>query len=340
MIKVGVMEQVRWGIIGCGQIAHTFAKSIEHCQSASLLAVASTSPQRARSFAEGYKVRACASYAEIMADPEIDALYIATTHEQHFPVAAMCLSQGKHVLCEKPITVNAAQLERLIALAAQNHCFLMEGVWMRFLPAISRLKSILKDKLLGDVHSVSANFSLAGSFTATHRLMDKEKAGGALLDLGIYPISLASLVFARPPVAVQSLVYKSATGVDERGVYLLDYGQGQVAQLSSALQQHGPTEACIMGSKGYLRLPDFVGAKTLELHIEGQEIELINLPFTDDENFCFEIEHASQNIKQGKLQSPILPLSESLNVMSIMDKLRVDWQLAYSIAIESTDYNS
>lgn len=334
------MGQVKWGIIGCGHIAHTFAKSIAHCQSASLLAVASTSPQRARNFADTYAVRASESYADIAADPKIDALYIATSHEQHFSVAAMCLSHGKHVLCEKPITVNAAQLEILIALAAQHHCFLMEGVWMRFLPAISRLQSILKDKLLGNIHSVSANFSLAGSFAATHRLMDMEKAGGALLDLGIYPISLASLVFARPPISVQSLVHKSATGVDERGVYLLDYGQGQVAQLSSALQQHGPIEACIMGSKGYLRMADFVGAKTIDLYLEGKTPEVIKLPFAEDENFRFEIEHASQCIKQGQVQSSILPLAESLNVMKIMDKLRTEWHLDYPITIESADYNS
>jgi predicted dehydrogenase len=332
------MTKVRWGIMGCGQIAHTFAKSIQHCQSASLLAVASTSPQRARIFADTYKVRACASYAEIVADPEIDAIYIATTHEQHFPVEAMCLSHGKHVLCEKPITVNAAQLEVLIALAAQNRCFLMEGVWMRFLPAITRLQAILQDQLLGDIHSLSANFSLAGNFASSHRLMDSAKAGGALLDLGIYPISLASLVFARAPVSVQSLVSKSTTGVDERGVYLLDFGHGQVAQLSSALQQHGPTEACIMGSKGYLRMADFVGAKTIVLHLEGKAPEVINLPFNDDENFRFEIEHASQCIMQELLQSPTLPLSESLNVMKIMDKLRADWQLYYPSTIETTDY--
>lgn len=333
------MGLVRWGIIGCGQIAHTFAKSIQHCQSASLLAVASTSPQRARSFAEAYKVRACASYAEIVADPEIDALYIATTHEQHFPVAAMCLSHGKHLLCEKPITVNAPQLEILIALAAQNRCFLMEGVWMRFLPAIARLQAILNDKLLGDIHSLSANFSLAGNFAPSHRLMDSAKAGGALLDLGIYPISLASLVFARPPVNVKTLVSKSATGVDERGVYLLDFGRGQVAQLSSALQQYGPTEACIMGSKGYLRMADFVGAKTIDLYLQEKAPEVINLPFGDDENFSFEIEHASQCIMQELLQSPILPLTESLAVMKIMDKLRAEWQLYYPSTIESTDYH-
>ncbi|KTF11031.1 Gfo/Idh/MocA family protein [Pseudoalteromonas sp. H103] len=333
------MAKVNWGIIGCGNIAHTFAKSIAHCADAQLIGAASTSLQRANEFATNYSIKGYESYQALMQCPNIDAIYIANTHEQHFKSVAQCLTHNKHVLSEKPITVNAQQLITLKELAQQQNRFLMEGVWMRFLPAIVKLQQLLSEGVIGKVHSVNANFSLAGEFESSHRLMNPATAGGALLDLGIYPISIADVVFNKTPEQIKSLVHKSTTGVDERSVTLINYGQGQFAQLSSALQQNGPTQACILGEYGYIRIDEFVGAQSLELHLNAQQMQRFDFSFNDDENFKFEIDHVSECILQQQTQSSVLPLSTSLRVMNIMDELRAQWQLKYSDSVESNNLN-
>jgi len=333
------MAKVNWGIIGCGNIAHTFAKSIAHCADAQLIGAASTSKQRANEFATHYSIKGYESYQALMQCPNIDAIYIANTHDQHFQSIAQCLLHNKHVLSEKPITVNAQQLKNLTALAEQKNCFLMEGVWMRFLPAIIKLEQLLSQAAIGKVHTVQANFSLPGTFANTHRLMNPNTAGGALLDLGIYPLSIADVVFNKAPEKISSFVHKADTGVDARNITMLDYGNGQFAQLSSALEQNGPTEACITGEHGFIRIPWFVGAKGLELHINGQAIQHFDYPFSDDENFKFEIDHVTECILNKQIQSSILPLSTSLRVMTMMDSLRDQWQIEYSATVESHDIN-
>ncbi|MBH0058138.1 Gfo/Idh/MocA family oxidoreductase [Pseudoalteromonas sp. SWXJZ94C] len=331
------MAKVNWGIIGCGNIAHTFAKSIAHCSDAQLIGVASTNSDRATSFAAQYDATGYESYQALAQCPNIDAIYIANTHDQHFNAIALCLTHNKHVLSEKPITVNAKQLQNLSELAKQQNCFLMEGVWMRFLPAIIKLQQLLSEGIIGKVHSVNANLSLPGSFVDTHRLMNPATAGGALLDLGIYPISIADVVFNKAPEQIKSLVHKSVTGVDERSVAIIDYGNGQFAQLSSALQQSGPTDALIYGEHGFIRLPEFVSAKRIELYINSQAAQQFDFDFNDDENFKFEIAHVTQCILQKQTQSSVLGLSTSLRVMNIMDSLRAQWQLQYSRNVESAE---
>ncbi|MBW4967294.1 Gfo/Idh/MocA family oxidoreductase [Pseudoalteromonas sp. CR1] len=333
------MAKVNWGIIGCGNIAHTFAKSIAHCADAQLIGAASTSKQRASEFATHYSIKGYESYQALMQCPNIDAIYIANTHDQHFQSIAQCLMHNKHVLSEKPITVNAQQLITLKELAQQQNRFLMEGVWMRFLPAIVKLEELLNEAVIGKVHSVNANFSLAGEFDSSHRLMNPNTAGGALLDLGIYPLSIADVVFNKAPEEISSFVHKTDTGVDARNIAMLDYGNGQFAQLSSALEQNGPTEAYITGDHGFIRIPWFVGAKSIEIHINGQATQHFDYSFNDDENFKFEIDHVTECILNKQIQSSVLPLSTSLRVMTMMDNLRAQWQLEYSATVESHNIN-
>jgi predicted dehydrogenase len=330
------MAKINWGIIGCGNIAHTFATSIMQCNDAQLIGAASTNTQRAETFAKQHAIKSYDSYQSLALCPHIDAIYIANTHDQHFHTIALCLNHKKHVLSEKPVTVNAKQLQQLSQLAQQQKCFLMEGLWMRFLPAIEKLEQLLSDNVIGHIHSVNANFSLYGKFATTHRLMNPNTAGGALLDLGIYPISLADIVFNKPPKHIKSFVYKSKTGVDERSVAMLDYGEGQFAQVASALQQHGATEAIISGERGFIRLPEFVGAKKLTLHLAGKTVQHFDFSFNDDENFKFEIAHVTHCLLNAHTQSNKLPLSKSLRVMDIMDTLRNQWGLHYPDQVEST----
>lgn len=325
------METVRWGIIGCGGIAGMFATSLQALDVGTLLAGASRTPGRAAEFAEKHGVdRTYTDYEALVADPDIDAVYIATTHNLHYENIKLCLENGKHVLCEKPFTINAAQARELMELAGEKKRFMMEAVWTRFLPAIRTLQDLLSEGVIGEVLTVKADFSIAGEFGAEHRLKNKALAGGALLDLGIYPITFASVVFGEQPARIQSSAVISETGVDDRSFYLFDYEGGRRAMLSSSFTHIAPTEGIICGTKGYIRVPGFLWAHEFQIHREGEEVpETVSFPYGEGENFKFEIAHAMECIAAGKLESDIMPLSETLAVMQTMDALRAQWGLVY-----------
>ena len=296
-----------------------------------MLAGASLTAGRAESFAKKFSIkRAYTDYEALASDPEIDAIYIATTHNFHFDNIKLCLENGKHVLCEKPFTVNAQQAKILVALAKKQQCFMMECVWTRFLPAIKHLSVLLAQGVIGDVQTVKANFSISGDFSPEHRLRNKDLAGGALLDLGIYPLTLAALIFSDKPAKIQSSAVLGETGVDESSFYLLEYAQGQRAVLSSSFIDGAPTEAIISGSKGYIRLPNFLAAQKLHLHLGNKAVQTLDFPFEEDESFTFEIMHALQCIRQHKSQSDILPLAKTVAMMTTMDAIRAQWPLKYS----------
>ena len=326
------MNDIRWGIIGCGGIANTFATGLKSLENGILLAGASRTPGRAAEFAEKHGMeRIYTSYEALLADPDVDAVYIATTHNFHYDNIKLCLNSGKPVLCEKPFTVNAAQTSELIELARAKNLFLMEAVWTRFLPAILKLQDVLAEGAIGEVRTLRADFSIDGSnFPPEHRLWNKALAGGALLDLGIYPITFAALVFGEAPVRIQSSAVISDTGVDERSFYLFDYKNGGRAQLFSSFTNSGPTEAMIYGTTGYIRVPGFLWTGEFHIHRDGiDEPETISLPYGEGENFKFEIAHAMECIADGKTESPIIPPAETLAMMQTMDTLRAQWGLKY-----------
>jgi predicted dehydrogenase len=325
------MIDIKWGIMGCGGIANAFATSLQALETGTLLAGASRTPGKAQEFAAKHAVdRIYTDYESLVTDPDVEAVYIATTHNFHYENIRLCLENGKHVLCEKPFTVNAAQTSELIELAQANRLFMMEAVWTRFLPATLKLQELLAAGIIGEVRTVRADFSIPGEFGAEHRLRNKALAGGALLDLGIYPITFASIVFGEQPVRIQSSMVRGPTGVDDRSFYLFDYEGGRRATLSSSFTHMAPTEGIVCGAKGYIRVPHFLGGQELQIHLAGTETpDLISLPFNEGENFKFEIAHAMDCIGSGKIQSDILPLSETLAIMQTMDTLRAQWGLQY-----------
>jgi predicted dehydrogenase len=325
------MQEIRWGIIGCGGIASTFAASLRALERGTLLAGASRTPGRAEAFCERQGVeRHYSDYASLVGDPDIDAVYIATTHNFHYENVLLCLEHGKHVLCEKPFTVNAVQARELIALAKARRLFVMEALWTRFLPAILELQKLLAEGVIGDVQTVYANFCLGKSLDPEHRLRNINLAGGALLDLGIYPISMADIVFGQRPSRIStSAVLDGTTGVDEHSYYLFEYPEGQRAVLSSSYSQSAPHEAVISGTRGYIRLPHFLGARELHIHCTEAEPEVRTFPYGEGENFKYEIAHAMECIADGKTESDIIPLSKTLEVMDTMDALRARWGLVY-----------
>jgi predicted dehydrogenase len=207
---------------------------------------------------------------------------------------------------------------------------MMEAVWTRFLPGIGKLRELLDEGVIGEVVSVRADFSIDGTkFDTEHRLRNKALAGGAFLDLGIYPITFASIVFGEQPERIQSSVVTGTTGVDDRSYCLFDYEGGRRAVLSSSFTHLAPIEGLVCGTKGYIRMPLFLAGQELQIHRAGEEPETIQMPYGDNENFTFEIAEATECITAGKLESDILPLSETLAVMKTMDTLRAQWGLTY-----------
>ncbi len=328
------MKDINWGIIGCGSIAHVFATSLKALDKGTLLAGASRTPGRAQEFAEKHSMeRVYSDYESLVADPDIDAVYIATTHNFHYENAKLCLENGKHVLCEKSFTVNAAQAAELIELAAAQGLFMMEAVWTRFLPAIVELQKRLAEGVIGEVKTVTANFCLGFTgtvFSNEHRLKNKALAGGALLDLGIYPITFASIVFDKEPSRIQSSAVMTDTGVDESSFYLLDYEDGCRAILSSSMTDTAPNEGIIFGTKGFIKVPLFWGACEFQIHLrDADEPETVELSYVEGENFKFEIAHAMECIEAKKMESDVLPLSKTLSIMKTMDTLRDQWGLVF-----------
>ncbi|MDO7084786.1 Gfo/Idh/MocA family oxidoreductase [Pseudocolwellia sp. AS88] len=324
------MQNIHWGVIGCGNIAHQFARGIKKLDNCSIVAGASLTTGRAESFAKTHQIQSSyTNYQSLVNDPNVHAVYIATTHNFHFENIKLCLEKGKHVLCEKPFTINAEQSKTLAVLAKQNNCFMMECVWTRFLPTIQHLSQLLAQNVIGDVHTVKANFSICSKVDPGHRLRNKALAGGALLDLGIYPLTLASIVFGDTPSKIQSSAVMNEDGIDESSCYLLEYEHGQRAILSSSITEYAPNDGIISGSNGYIVIPNFLGAQELHVHINDQPSQILSFPFDEDDNFVFETSHAMECIRQNKCESDILPLNKTTAMMTLMDTLRKQWGLKY-----------
>lgn len=332
------MQTINWAVLGCGHIAKTFMSGANNVNHANVLACASSDITRAKAFAEQFGIEQhFGSYQEMLQERSIHAVYVATTHNFHFENILMCLRNGKHVLCEKPLTLNAHQAQQCYKLAKENNLLLIEAVWTRFLPAIRALKEVLASNTIGDVQCVQANFSINRELPDTHRLNSPTLAGGALLDLGIYPITIADIVFGKTPVNIESQHIKTGTGVDKNSFYTLQYDSGAVAQLSAGFGMSGPCYANIMGDKGLISVPFFLGAKSFTVTMEGQEPQVHHYDFDEADNFRFEIEHVTHIIQEAlqgdsyaDITSTIMPEETTIRMMRIMDTIRKQWGLSYA----------
>ncbi len=323
------MERVRWGILGTGRIAADFATGLAFLPDAELAAVGSRSADAAAAFADRFGVaRRHASYAALAADPAVDIVYVATPHPLHHANAAICLEAGKAVLCEKPFTLNAAQARDLVRLARERRVFLMEAMWTRFLPAVVEVRRLLAAGAIGEPRFLIADFGFCKEFDARHRLFDPALGGGALLDVGVYLASLASMVFG-PPTEVRSLVQLGPTGVDERAALLFGYGDGRFAQLSAAIVTGTPQEVTVVGDAGWIRIhPIWWKAISFTLAVAGREPETIDAAFAGN-GYTHEAAEAMRCLRAGILESPGMPLAETVAVIETLDRVRAEWGLRY-----------
>jgi len=318
-----------WGIIGCGKIADQFAQSLSVIPNAKLYGVASKSADKARKFARKFDVPyRFNTYEELVNLAEIDAIYIATTHNYHYENSMLCIKYGKGVLCEKPLTVSSKEAENLISFARTKKVFLMEAFWTRFLPSTNKLMDILNQKLIGEVKMIKADFGYDFPFDPESRVYNPFLAGGALLDVGIYPINLAQLIFKNDPVETSSSAILSSTGIDEQSAYIFKYPNRGMAILYAAVNVETRHDAWIYGTEGLIHMPKFYCASRLHIIKHTGEKKTIDLPFKST-GYSYEVEEVMKCMKSGKLESDIMPLNESFKIIQKMDELRHSWGLRY-----------
>ena len=315
-------QSVRWGIIGPGGIAAQFAKDLPLVAGAERAAVGSRSVANATTFAERYGfARAHGSYADLAADPEVDVVYIATPHAQHFDAAMLCIEAGKAVLVEKPITLDLASAARLVQAAREREVFLMEAMWMRLNPAIRRAAELVEEGAIGWVSSIHADFGLQGPFEAEHRLRNPGLGGGALLDLGVYPINLAHLIMGTPQ-SVQSWAYLTPEGVDENTGVLLGWEPGAVAALTCSINGASRNAASITGTGGRIDLPvGFFVPREFTLTRPDHAPETFEFPF-EGNGYQFEAAEVQRCILAGEPESPLMTHATTLEVMGLLDAVR------------------
>ena len=324
------MKVTNWGILGTGKIAAKFAEDLKSIGNAKLLAVGSRSQASASNFADRFNIsHAYPSYQKLVQDPDIDVVYISTPHNLHKENSILCLENGKAVLCEKPIGVNTEELKEMIQVANSRNLFLMEAMWTYFLPTIKKAEEWIEDGAIGQVQHIKADFGFKAPYDPSKRLFNPELAGGALLDVGIYPLAF-SLLFANSEVnRILADSVLSDTGVDLTDTYQLRFENGITADLSCSLGHQFENVGIIYGTKGFVRLPLFW--KSTEAHLHGYDDNKIEL-FKDDRKtngYNFEAQEVTNMLLKGKTESDVMPNSSSLNLLKQMDSIRELIHLKY-----------
>lgn len=321
-------NKIGWGFIGAGGITNRFIKGLQEVPDAYLAAVASRTSEKAKIFAESHGAKAYTDYKQVILDENVDVVYVATPHNLHMEHTLLALDLGKPVLCEKPMAPNAAQVREMVSKARDKKIYLMEAMWTRFFPAIQKVRTWLGEGEIGKVHLVTADFGFAAAENPSSRLFNPELAGGSLLDVGVYTVSFASMVFGKKPDRIASIADMASTGVDARMGCTLGYEGGGIASLFSAIRTSTPQEARIVGEQGYIVIPKFWSPGKALLYKNGQLVE----EFSGDhisEGFQFEIAAVQEDLRAGKLENALMPLDESISIAETMDAIRAEWGLVY-----------
>ncbi len=318
----------RWGILGTGRIARKFAASVATLPDAVLAAVGSRSAASAEAFDREFQIPVHhSSYAGLANDPAVDGIYIATPSPRHAGDMRLCLEAGKPVLCEKPFTVNSREANEIIALARARRVLLMEALWTRFLPAVVRMRELIAAGRIGPPQSLVADIG----FPVTDRkgrLLDPAQGGGALLDVGVYPVSLASMLFG-PAIAATGYADIGDTGVDEAFAIALRHAGGKLTLAQGSFRCALPLEATVSGPLGYLRIPaPWWKAQTLILAIAGKPEERWDLSYPSF-GLQFEAAAFAAHWRAGRTEASEMPLDETLSTLQTLDQLRAQWGLRY-----------
>ncbi len=315
----GTERPLRWGVLGSGRIAGAFTADLTNTASGDAVAVGSRSQESADRFGDQHGVaRRFGSYEALVADPEVDAIYVATPHPMHHANALLALTAGKHVLVEKAFTMNADEARDLVQTARSRRLFLMEAMWTRFLPHTAEIRRLLAESALGRIVSVSADHGQWFAEDQTSRLFAPELGGGALLDLGVYPVSFASMVLGTPD-RIASMIEPAFTGVDGLTSMLFGYASGAQAILSCTSSAVTPTRATIVGTEARIDVERrFYAPTTFTLTPRGGEPVAFAPPHVGH-GLHYEAAEVARCVRAGLTESPLMPLDETVAIMQTMD---------------------
>ena len=310
------MEKLRIGILGCGGIGHRFADALARTEEAELVACAARELSRAEAFTQmhGGTAKAYGSYEELVQDPQVQAVYIATVHTAHAQAARLCIEAGKAVLCEKPFFVNGREAEEVIALAREKKVLVMEAFWTRLMPAFQKAKEWIREGKIGQLTLIRGAFCFpmpVNEYTVHHRLLDPAVGGGALLDVGVYPYEYVTGLMDGPPDRMHTSVQFGPTGVDASVAMTLEYDCGVLADCLVSIAGFMDDTGIISGTEGYIKQYYFPGCKKTELYHGYDLVETFEDP--EEEGFVHEINHFAGLYREGKTESPVIPLADTLD---------------------------
>jgi len=315
-------KMFNWGVLGPGKIAHKFVQDLLTLPNARLHAVASRSLDRAQKFADQYKAaHAYGSYDELVNCPDLDIVYIATPHSGHCKNTLLLLNKKIPVLCEKPMGVNQQEVQQMVMTARTQQTFLMEALWTRFLPAFQKVVVLIEAGRIGEVMTVKADFGFQAKFDPKSRLFDPNLAGGALLDIGIYPAFIALAILGKPN-RIKAIAHHGSTGVDEANAILLEYSSGKMAILSSTILHESPTVAEIYGTKGKIIIPSrWHEAKSFSIVDFNGEKESFSFDYPQ-RGFQAEAAAVMEDLASNKQENNLWSLDNTLDLSILLDQIK------------------
>ena len=319
---------IRWGVVGPGAIATGFAEAMQLAEGGTIAAVASRSAERAEAFGDRFGIPArYGDYDSLAADPGVDVVYIATPHSRHEADTLSFLRAAKHVLCEKPLALNARQAGRMAEEARSRGLFLMEAIWSRFLPAYRSLVDVIGEGRIGQPVLVEADFGFRRPVEPAHRHFARELGGGALLDLGIYPVQLCSLILG-PIEGVVADGVVGETGVDEVVAAVLHHGEGRLGVAKAALRVSMTCTARIAGTEGVIDLPAMMHCPNSLTVASPAGVQHIDASY-EGNGLRFEIEEVHRCLSDGQTESQVIPLDESIALATTLDAIRAQIGVVY-----------
>lgn len=322
------MEKINLGFLAAGNIAEKMAATIAKMDRINGYAVASRDLERSQEFAKTYGIqKAYGSYAEMLEDPELDLVYIASPHSHHYAHAKLCLEHGKHVLCEKAFTVNTAQAVELFNLAKEKNLLLTEAIWVRYMPMAKTLQEVVASGIIGEPTMLTAN--LGYIIEHVERLQKLELAGGALLDVGVYPLHFAALIFKGETQSVVSTAIMTKDRVDARNSITLCYPDGKMAVLNSSMTALTDRQGVISGEKGFITVQNINNFEKIQVYNVNREVVATYNQPLQISGYEYEVDACIDAIINGKIECEAVPHLETLRVMRLMDVIRAQWKMAF-----------
>ena len=324
-------RKIRWGILGCGNIANKFADDLRWADDAELVAVASRNQEKAVAFSNKHNAKlAFGSYESLASCPEVDVIYIATPHGLHREHALLCIQHKKAVLCEKAFALNFFDAKEMIEVAKKNSVFIMEAFWTKFLPQYEKVISLIRSGEIGEIKMVQADFGFKASVPPSPRLYEPHLGGGALLDIGIYPVFLAISLLGRP-VEVFATMKAFPSGVDQQIAVVLKFESGALANLSATFEAVTPVEATITGTEGCIRMTNRFHNLTANVDLikNSASVDIGSIHREQGYGYQFEARHVGECLRKNLLESPLMRHDDTLLIMETLDRIRVVCGISY-----------